>query len=183
MYKSIAKSLEHVHAQNIEGINENKREEWFNWLRAHAAILLSVTQDRNAAENLLKEIEGIDEKTYRYEEFKNLSERLLNLIPTDSTNESDYLQKIQNMALLGLTENISLSNSVYEVKRRKIMDMDKAGAFIPLATKRVFLKYYAPENSWQYPSVWTKEERERYKDEIRKCVEQYKPVNAEIDEE
>lgn len=183
MYKSITKSLEHVHAQNIEGINENKREEWFNWLRAHSAILLNVSQDKNAAENLLKEIEGIDEKTYRYEEFKNLSERLLDLIPKDSTNENDYLHKIENMALLGLTENISLSNSVYEVKRRKIMGMDKAGAFIPLATKRVFLKYYAPESSWQYSSVWTKEEREAYKNEIRQCVEQYKLVNAEIDEE
>ena len=181
MYKSITKSLEHVHAQNIEGINENKREEWFSWLRAHTAILLNVAQDRSAAEIILKEVEAIDEKIYRYEEFKNLSERILNLIPKDSTNENEYLHNIENMALLGLTENISLSNSVYEVKRRKIMDMDKAGAFIPLATKRVFLKYYASDSSSQY-SVWTKEEREAYKEEIRKCVEQYKPVNAEIDE-
>ncbi len=183
MYKSITKSLEHVHAQNIEGINENKREEWFGWLDAHTAILLSVTDDKTAAENLLKEIEGIDRNTYRFEEFKNLSERVLNLIPNDSTIESDYLHKIENMALLGLTENISLSNSVFEVKRRKIMDMDRAGSFIPLATKRVFLKYYATENSWQYSSIWTKEEREAYKKEISQCVERYKPVNAEIDEE
>ena len=183
MYKSITKSLEHVHAQNIEGINENKREEWFGWLDAHTAILLSVTNDKAAAEKLLKEIEGIDRNTYRFEEFKNLSERVLNLIPNDNTNENDYLHKIENMALLGLTENISLSNSVFEVKRRKIMDMDRAGAFIPLATKRVFLKYYMTENSWQYSSIWTQEEREAYKKEIRQCVEQYKPVNAVTDEE
>ena len=87
------------------------------------------------------------------------------------------------MALLGLTENISLSNSVFEVKRRKIMDMDRAGTFIPLATKRVFLKYYATENSWQYSSIWTQDEREAYKKEIRQCVEQYKPVNGVTDEE
>lgn len=182
MYKSITKSLEHVHAQNIEGINENKMEEWFNWLNAHTAILMNVTQDRIAAENFLKEVAGIDEKIYRYEEFKNLSERLLNLMPKDSTNENEYLHKIENMALLGLNENISLSNSVFEVKRRKIMDMDKAGAFIPLATKRVFLKYYASDSSSLY-SVWTKEEREAYKEEMRKCVGQYKPVNAIIDED
>lgn len=183
MYKNITKTLEHVHAQNIEGINENKREEWFDWLYAHTAILLSVTKDKSAAETLLMEIEGIDKYTYRFEQFKNLSERLLNLIPNDSTNENDYLHKIENMALLGLAENISLSNSVYEVKRRKIMELDKAGAFIPLATKRVFLKYYASENGWQYSSVWTMEERESYKKEIKKCIEQYKHVNAEKDEE
>lgn len=183
MYKSITKSLEHVHAQNIEGIDENKREKWFGWLDAHKAILLSVATDKPAAEKLLKEIGGIERHTYRYEEFKNLSERVLSLIPNDSTNENEYLHKIENMALLGLLENISLSNSVFEVKRRKIMDMDRAGAFIPLATKRVFLKYYATENTWQSSSIWTKEEREAYKEEIRQCVEQYKPVNEVSDEE
>lgn len=183
MYKRITKSLEHVHAQNIEGINENKREEWFSWLDSHTAILLSVTDDKTTAEKLLKEIDGINRDNYSYEEFKNLSERVLNLIPKDSTNENDYLHNIENMALLGLTENISLSNSVFEVKRRKVMDMDRAGAFIPLATKRVFLKYYVAENIWQYSSIWTKEEREAYKAEIRKCVEQYKPVNEVTDEE
>jgi len=76
-----------------------------------------------------------------------------------------------------------LSNSVFEVKRRKIMDIDKAGAFIPLATKRVFLKYYATENSWQYSSIWTKVERQAYKEEIRQCVVQYKPINEVTDEE
>lgn len=182
MYKSITKSLEHIHSQNIEGINENKRDEWFGWLDAHSAILYSVTNDKKAAEKLLKEINGIDRNTYRYEEFKNLSERVLKIIPNESTNENEYLHKIENMALLGLTENISLSNSVFEVKRRKIMEMDRAGVFIPLATKRIFLKYYLTENNWQYSSIWTKEEREAYKAEIRKCVALYKPFNKVIDE-
>jgi uncharacterized protein with ParB-like and HNH nuclease domain len=176
MYKSITKSLEHIHAQNIEGINENKREEWFGWLDAHTSILLSVTKDKTASEKLLKEIVEVDRNTYRFEDFKNLAERLLYLIPNDSTNENEYLHKIENMALIGLTENISLSNSVFEVKRRKIMDMDRAGAFIPLATKRVFLKYYTSEKDWQYSSIWTKEEREAYKEEINYCVMQYKHV-------
>jgi hypothetical protein len=182
MYKSITKSLEHVHAQNIEGINENKKEEWFNWLKSHTSILLNVTTDTAKAKKIIEEVKAINEKSYRYEDFKVLSEKILKLIPTDETNENEYLHKIQNMALLGLTENISLSNSVFEVKRRKIMDMDKSGAFIPLATKRVFLKYYATENSHHY-SVWTKGEREAYLNEIQSCIELYKPVNAEMNEE
>lgn len=182
IYKSITKSLEHVHAQNIEGINENKKEEWFNWLKSHTSILLNITTDTAKAKQIIEEFKAINEKTYRYEDFKMLSEKILKLIPTDETNENEYLHKIQNMALLGLTENISLSNSVFEVKRRKIMDMDKAGAFIPLATKRVFLKYYATEHSHHY-SVWTKEEREAYLNEIQSCIELYKPVNVEVHEE
>jgi len=181
MYKNITKSLEHIHAQNIEGINENKREEWFGWLRSHTNILLNIATDKEKAKKVIAEANSIDEKTYRYEDFKILSERILKLIPSDNTNENEYLHKIQNMALLGLTENISLSNSVFEVKRRKIIDADRTGAFIPLATKRIFLKYYASDNSQHY-SVWTKDERDAYSNEIRKCVELYKPEIVEMNE-
>lgn len=182
MYKTITNSLEHIHAQNIEGINENKREEWFNWLNSHKNILLNVTKDPEKAKHVIEEIEAIDEKTYKYEDFKIDSEKILNLIPTDHTNENEYLNKIQNMALLGLSENISLSNAVFEVKRKKIMKMDREGAFIPLATKRVFLKYYATDKSQHY-SVWTEHERKEYLDEIRNSIELYKPVNLIIDAE
>lgn len=181
MYKSITKSLEHIHAQNIEGINENKREEWFSWLRSHTNILLNVAIDKEKAKKIIAEVDSIDEKTYRYEDFKLLSERILKLIPSDESNENEYLHKIQNMALLGLTENISLSNSVFEVKRRKIIELDRTGAFIPLATKRIFLKYYASDNGQHY-SVWTKDERDAYSNEIRKCIELYKPEVVEENE-
>lgn len=181
MYKSITKSLEHIHAQNIEGINENKREEWFSWLRSHTNILLNVAIDKEKAKKIISEVDSIDEKTYRYEDFKLLSERILKLIPSDDSNENEYLHKIQNMALLGLTENISLSNSVFEVKRRKIIELDRTGAFIPLATKRIFLKYYASDNGQHY-SVWTKDERDAYSNEIRKCVKLYKPEIVEENE-
>lgn len=181
MYKNITKSLEHIHSQNIEGINENKREEWFSWLRSHSNILLNVATDKEKAKKIIAEVNSIDQKTYRYEDFKTLSERILKLIPSENTNENEYLHKIQNMALLGLTENISLSNSVFEVKRRKIIELDRTGAFIPLATKRIFLKYYASDNGQHY-SVWTKEERDTYSNEIRKCVELYNPEIVEENE-
>jgi len=178
MYKSITKSLEHVHAQNIEGINENRRDEWFRWLHSHTNILMNVADDKEKAQKLIDEVNLIDEKTYKFEDFKRLSEKILALIPDDKTNENEYLHKIQNMALLGLEENISLSNSVFEVKRRKIIEMDKTGAFIPMATKRVFLKYYSSENNQRY-SVWTEEERDAYLREIRNRVELYKPLTID----
>lgn len=139
-------------------------------------------------QNFEKEIDELiakniddDWEDLRYEDFKTLSERILKLIPSENTNENEYLHKIQNMALLGLTENISLSNSVFEVKRRKIIELDRTGAFIPLATKRIFLKYYASDNGQHY-SVWTKEERDTYSNEIRKCVELYNPEIVEENE-
>lgn len=173
MYKRMTKSLEHVHAQNIEGINENRREDWFNWLRLHTSILMNVTEDRNQALLILQEYNSIDQEKYRFEDFKILSSKILSLIPREDINENEFLHKIENMALLGLEENISLSNSVFEVKRRKIIEMDKKGSFIPIATKRIFLKYFTPEGQDQF-TVWTQDERNAYRSEIAKCVENYK---------
>lgn len=181
MYKRITKSLEHIHAQNIEGINENKKEDWLNWLNAHKSILLNVASDRAKAEEVIKEVETIEIKEFKYGDFKILSSKILDLIPKEEINANEYLHKIENMALLGLTENISLSNSVFEVKRRKIIELDKAGAFIPLATKRIFLKYYSTDDTQHY-SIWTKKERDAYLKEIRDCIELYKPLNADINE-
>lgn len=183
-YKLITKSLEHIHAQNIEGINPNIKADWKTWLDAHISILPQVTTDKAKAEKLIKEIQDIDieSRTYSYQDFEKHSSRVLDLIPTDNSNESEYLHRIENLALLGLSENIVLSNSVFEVKRRKIISLDKNGAFIPQATKRVFLKYYANENSSHY-SVWTGDERAAYLNDMRACIEKYKPVNLEADEE
>jgi len=79
---------------------------------------------------------------------------------------------IRNMALLSSEDISRLSNSVFEAKRRKILEMDKEGAFIPIATKRIFLKYYADEGNLQY-SIWTKEERANYKADISETLKPY----------
>lgn len=183
-YKRITKSLEHIHSQNIEGINQNNKAEWRLWLNAHINVLPQVTIDKQKADKLILEIEqlDIDNRNYTYEDFKKHSDRVLELIPTEAVNESEYLHKIENMALLGLTENIMLSNSVFEVKRRKLIEMDRNGSFIPQATKRVFLKYYDGVDTKHY-AMWTQNERDAYLDDIRTCVEKYKPVTAEANAE
>lgn len=183
-YKRITKSLEHIHAQNIEGINQNNKTEWKLWLNAHLNVLPQIANDRQKAEKLMVEIRAtdIEDRNYTYEDFKKHSARLLELIPTEEVNEAEYLHTLENMALLGLTENIMLSNSVFEVKRRKIIEMDRQGYFIPQATKRVFLKYYDGADTQHY-AVWTKAERESYLRDIRTCIEKYKPETIEANAE
>ena len=180
IYKRIGKSLEHIHAQNIEGIDVNKKDQWINWLNAHTAILSSITNDKSEVENILKEVEEVI-PNITFSKFESLSKRILNLLPKDKEEENEYLHKIQNLALLGIEENISLSNSVFEVKRRKIIEMDKKGAFIPLATRRIFLNYYSDENTTHH-CLWTKKEREQYLDEIEACLTPYLNLKPEDNE-
>lgn len=48
------------------------------------------------------------------------------------------LDSLSNLALLGMNDNSALNNSIFEVKCKKIIEIDKAGQFIPVCTRRVF---------------------------------------------
>lgn len=172
IYKNINKSLEHIHAQNIIGINENKREQWFSWLDMHLNVLTSITTNPKKADEIVEKANAIDRDKYTYAQFQDLSASIIEILPKDDEDENLYLHNIKNLALLGLTENISLSNSIFEIKRRKIIEMDKKGAFIPIATKRVFLNYYQKE-SYAQSSIWSKVERENHLEEIGECLNHY----------
>lgn len=172
IYKNITKSLEHIHAQNIEDIDPNNKELWKAWLNEHLLILSDCEEHHENAHALKLEIEQYM-PSLTFTIFKVLGNKLLALLPKDEDEDNSiYLHKIENMALLGLSENITLSNSVFEAKRRKILEMDKNGAFIPIATRRIFLKYYSPSGNTHY-SIWTKEERANYKTDIRETLQPY----------
>ena len=170
-YKNSSKSLEHIHAQNVVGINENKKEDWLAWLEAHLSILKSVGIDNQKVEKIVKEVNEIRE-TIKYEDFKDISSKILNLIPNDGEDENEYLHKINNLAILSIEDNSILSNSVFEVKRTKVIELDKKGSFIPIATKRIFLNYYVGEE-YKQSCVWTKTERDNYLKEMEKCITPY----------
>lgn len=172
IYKSITKSLEHIHAQNIEDMNPNDKELWKAWLNEHFTLLEENATEKEKVDTLKDEIDQAM-PTLTFSQFKVLGNKIITLLPRDEAEDSNaYLHKIENMALLGLSENIILGNSVFEAKRRKILEMDKEGAFLPVATKRIFLKYYAKDGNNKY-SIWTKEERENYKEDIRETLKPY----------
>ena len=98
-------------------------------------------------------------------------------MPEDDENDADYLHKIENLAILGSVENTKLSNSVFEAKRQKIIELDKEGAFIPLATRRIFLNYYV-DDAYQNLNVWSKNERLKYKEEIQSCIDYYSQISV-----
>ena len=89
---------------------------------------------------------------------------------------------IRNLALLSQPDNAALNNSVFEVKRREIIRMDKEGHFIPICTKRAFLKYYNEENSSSQSYFWSSDDRENYFNAIKKLLTKYLPESTEIKE-
>ena len=47
------------------------------------------------------------------------------------------------------------------MKRRKFLELDRAGAYIPICTRRVFLKYYTDAGDQQI-HLWSVQDRECY---------------------
>ena len=58
------------------------------------------------------------------------------------------------------------------LKRNRIVELDKEGAFIPYCTKMVFLKYYTPSDKNQI-HFWGQDDRKAYIDAMEKVLKPY----------
>ncbi len=158
IYKAKQWSLEHIHAQQSEGLN--KQEEWKEWLDLHKDYV-----NDELKEEIKERIKAGLTKT----EYERLYKRVLE--ETKSGNMSENLHDISNLALLAKDTNSALSNSLFCVKRGKVIDYDNEGECIPLCTKRVFLKYYTKEKNQL--DFWGPDDRKDYIEAINDVLKKY----------
>lgn len=157
-YNTAEWSLEHIHAQNSEGLK--KKETQLEWIKMHLDSVKSVSED-GKYENLITEMEEIinSGQVDARGSFDELFKMVCDALSEDSSSE--WVHTISNMALLAKNENAALNNSTFDVKRNLIVNMDQRGAFIPYCTKMVFLKYYTPSNENQI-HFWGQKDRDAY---------------------
>ena len=159
-------SLEHIHAQNSESLKTN--QEWKEWLEIHKKSLESLEIDSDKKSQIHDVISNIDniighinEKGYKgsiRDEFNSVAPNVINLL--SDGNENSHMHTLSNMALLTVGENAALSNSTFDVKRIKIIDMDKKGDYIPICTRNAFMKYYSTSDTKLH--FWSEEDRKDY---------------------
>ena len=160
-------SLEHIHAQQSQGLN--KKEQWVEWLNLQKKSLLAIDEETN--NTLIQEMNNaLTDENLKGEKFTELFEKVTNIL--SEAGSIEYTHSLSNMALLGQSYNSSLNNSTFDVKRNKILEMDKTSDYIPECTRRVFLKYYTPSESNQL-HFWGKVDREAYISEMDKMLRNY----------
>lgn len=159
-------SLEHIHAQQSEGLSTQKM--WKEWLRLHKPSVESSVESAKSSSydinKLIKEIDdAINNDRLSRQDFDSIQQEVVGLLSEEG--HSEYLHSIANLALLSFEANAALSNSTFDVKRNEIIKMDKEGAFIPFCTRMVFLKYYtlSAENQLHF---WGKDDRDAYVNEM-----------------
>ena len=161
----VAWSLEHIHAQQSEGLRT--QETWKEWLALHIPSIRAVSHD----EELTAAMQGaIDKQKLERTEFDDLQQKVVELLSVQGNAE--YMHSISNLALLRSDDNAALNNSTFDVKRNLIVNMDKEGQYIPFCTRMVFLKYYTPSEENQL-HFWGQADRIAYVKAINKVLGLY----------
>ena len=85
--------------------------------------------------------------------------------------EEDTKNKIHNLTLLDSSTNRSYGNAFFPIKRKKIIDNDRKGLFIPITTKNVFLKYYSLKQSENL--YWATSDAEDYLNAMKMTLKEF----------
>lgn len=172
-------SLEHIHAQNSQGLSTV--EQWTTWLREHRKALDALDLPEAELAALTERIEAAL-PTITSETFEPLHRELTRLFTADEdeaadpedpgTGRDNEMDTVANLALLAREDNSALNNAVFEVKRRHVIDRDRRGYYIPVCTRNVFLKYYTDTGAPQL-HFWGPRDRQSYLDEMLEVLDPY----------
>ena len=159
-------SLEHIHAQQSEGLRT--QELWKEWLRLHIKSIIDVY---SSDDPLITEMKAaIEREKLERTEFDTIQKKVIGKL--SSKGDTEYLHSIANLALLNTADNAALNNSTFDVKRNEIIKMDMKGQFIPFCTKMAFLKYYTSSESNQI-HFWGQADRKAYIEAINDKLSKY----------
>ena len=180
-YKDYEWTLEHIHAQNSERIDHSIKDKWVEWFDENKKVLERLSSRLPNDENLKLLISFLNNEynrlinykdKYTFNDVTKVFDLVLKYFNDLSAQEGTptVMHGISNMALLSGSTNASIGNSVFEVKRQMIMDDDARGNYIPLCTRKVFLKYYNKNDknfTVQQNFYWSDKDRKHYLEDIR----------------
>ena len=157
-YKKGQWDLEHI--RSVQSRKPERPDAQKQWLRSvlEYSTKISVPQDTNdytlwrqqiqaqpspsdLHQLCLSAIDVLETQPFSSSAFNDLYLKILQHFGESSETEVD--NSIANLALLDSHTNRSYGNAIFPIKRRRIVELDKDGTFVPLCTKNVFLKYYS----------------------------------------
>lgn len=184
LYKLENWDVEHINSNTSNLLDDdNSRCEWLSNI-----YLSAETEDQDLILSYFESDKEIGEKN---EIFKQLMERYKDKEEWSQQEKN----KIWNYTLLDSSTNRSYGNMIFSGKRRVIIGKDcgknisipllkkkdnrnkmewseetsAESSFVPLCTRRVFLKYYSA--SYSDNNYWTKDDARQYLNDIQDCID------------
>jgi hypothetical protein len=153
--------IEHIHAKASEAKVKDDLDEQKMWLESNFEKDESVHND----EKLNKRIDDLKSSAEKKDDnFQEIIEYVL--------GEED--NGMRNLCLLDKGTNRSYKNDSFKNKRKKIIEQEKTGVFIPICTRNVFMKYYSKE--LKQLGQWAESDRQAYFDDIKEVLKNYLPT-------
>lgn len=181
LYSSVNYDIEHIDSQTEKEVSSLKPEEKMEFLKdleldfgfeigksfqenTTPLFKESVIEDKWKEDNINKEI------------LNKILESTIVIVNEFLEKEPDKLDEnsknnIGNLTILNDSINRSYGNSYFNTKRRLIIDEDKRGVYIPIATKNVFLKYFS--GNTKKHTRWSKSDAENYQKQIEKSLSKF----------
>ena len=178
-YKNHAQmwDIEHINAvsdtrpdDDRRDSDDNNRLQWLKKATGIPEIEKIVTADGQPVLPLIHTI--TDNKYYlaKYQEntrdFIQVYEAVINYF--GGTGEADH--SIGNLTLLDSSTNRSYKNDVFPLKRKTILERTLSDVFIPLCTRKVFMKGFAESGDLLR---WRDVDKKAYTEEIINCICNY----------
>lgn len=180
--KKLDWDLEHINAVSDTRPDDDRRDSADNprlqWLKNAAQIPeieKIATANGTHVQQLIEEI--IDKKLYlsKYQpgtkDFIQVYEAIINYY--GGTGEPD--NSIGNLTLLDGGTNRSYKNDVFPLKRKIILKRTMTDCFIPLCTRKVFMKGFAESDDLLR---WRENDKKAYTEEIVDCICKYLKLEA-----
>lgn len=201
-YKTDNWDIEHVRSQTAKEISGSNRVDWsidvlsyFTGINGYSDTIISTNksekimqkehvdkmpdiEDDKTKDFCVRLIEILDSEKIDDEKFKKLYEELLSYFKEGSTPED--IDNISNLALLDAATNRSYKNAMFPIKRKRIIQNDKNGIFVPIATKNLFLKFYSKKMG--DVMYWKGNDANDYIESIKLTLKEYLPKQIEPDE-
>lgn len=159
-YKSQKWDVEHIHSvvERPPESGQHQRE----WLSDSARFI----QD----EKLSKEVEQfVEGAVWAEQDFEELYLKVLRNFSENGEVES--INDLSNLALLDRGTNRGYGNAVFPAKRATIIERERDGVFVPIATKNAFLKYYS--SAVQEFTFWSESDRQAYFEAIQDSLDSF----------
>ena len=168
LFKGKTWDIEHIDPRTTN--NLIKKEDKKDWLKI-------VMEDYNIDNNIKSDIEKYldDDNNKNFEELYDLIVKSL-FDEEDKDNEIDR-DLLYNLTLLDSHTNRSYGNAFFKSKRKRIIEEDKKGNFIPICTKNIFLKYFNLNASTIYK--YTIDDAEAYEKDLDETLNKFLPNNKE----
>lgn len=162
-YKSERWDIEHINSQTELQPDVKKSKEWALELLEFITRKVGFSEelDKKETSKTTAEVQKEQVEKMENEIFKALAYKLIRILEAEKTDvaffetvvlsarkifkEGEIIAPdgISNLTLLDYSTNRSYGNKMFPTKRKRIIQNDMNGLFVPLCTKNVFLKYYS----------------------------------------